>query len=351
MKQELLNEWKAAEASAVLIEDRMNPDGETIDLRNVLVKFRNREVTVLSKRRPESGKVSDAKLDPAKGPKYLVSIFIKDPNTGTLNQVRNVPQDSPCPNAERLVALLEALGGSDRISTVAQRRAAEFNEAKERFAANWTARLANTDFTDEERKLFVDHALTALGNRTFSKRAEQFIDCIATYHKQIICKDLDACGVVENNPKRLSFTLADVMYNIICQCLERKMKTDHGDDCIPLSTIQNRFWMCDDGDVHMSPYVRAVRATLREIYTFCHERPTTFTFIIIGIAKYFEAITGESVQLRIAANDMRRKERAARQDLQKATGSSRPRGSSGRTVQLMDDKGEVFGNIGHLFDN
>ena len=95
MKKELFDEWRTAEANAVHIEDRMNADGETFDLRNVLIKFRGREVTVLSKRRPESGRVADGRMDPAKGPKYLVSIFVKDPNTGTLNQVRNVPVDSP----------------------------------------------------------------------------------------------------------------------------------------------------------------------------------------------------------------------------------------------------------------
>ena len=342
MKKELFDEWRVAEASATHIEDRMNPDGETFELRNVLIKFRGREVTVLSKRRPESGRVADGRLDPSKGPKYLVSIFVKDPNTGTLNQVRNVPTDSPCPNAERMVALLEALGGYDRLEVLAQRRASEADVAKEKFIQAWTEKLSNTDFTEDERKIFVDHAVTALGNRTFSKRAEQFIDCIAQFHKQIICKDLEACGVIEQpTGKKLSFTLADVLYNIICQCLERKMKTDHGDDCVPMSTIQNRFWMCEDGDIHMSPYVRAVRSTLRDIFSFCHERPTTFTFVIIGIAKYFEAITGESVQLRIAANNMRHKERAAMHEVNRAP---KPK----REVHILDED-EKFGNIGHLF--
>ena len=59
----------------------------------------------------------------------------------------------------------------------------------------------------------------------------------------------------------------------------------------------------------MPTYVRAARAFLRELWSFCHESAATFCFVLTGLSKYYEVVTGESVELRIAKNNARSKNR------------------------------------------
>jgi len=301
MLNQICQEWDTALQNAVSVEDRMASDGQTFEYRKSSVRFRGVDIEVIAKRRPSSGLLKDGELDPSKGPSYLVTIFV--PSTGKF--VESIPSNTMCPKTEKVIMILEALGAVDRDALVAERVKAYNETLVNRTVTQWEKEFADTAYTPEERNIFLEHAKTLASRNLVKYRADTFIKIVSKYSNYIIGKDLDFI-----NPK-LSYSFTDVMFNLVCQLLSEKRLNTHKDVYIPTNIINNRFWNQNnpEWEAKMPTYIRHCRSVFREIYADCGERPAVLGFVLLGLAKYYEYITGESVELRTARENERRKNR------------------------------------------
>ena len=330
MLNEMCQEWDTALKNAVSVEDRMNEDGRTFEYRKSVVRFRGTEIEVIAKRRPGSGLAKDADVDPSKGPSYLVTLFV--PSTGKI--IEAVPSSSLCPKTAKVIMILEALDVLDRSAIVAD-RVKQFNENL--IGANadrWNKELADTCYTDEEKQIFLDYTKTLAIHPRSRPRADKFIRVVVKFHQLLAGKDLDFI-----NP-RLPYTFTDVVYNLVCQLLADKRENQYKEDFIPVACIKNRFWNQDnpEWELKMPIYVQKSRSLFRQIYTEIDERPVNLAVIAKGLAKYYEHLTGESVALRTAREQERRKAKNAMHSSGKdGKGNFRPRRIETKALGSMEE--------------
>jgi len=306
MLEQLVQEWETAKKNAVVIEDRMAEDGQTIEMRTSEIRFRGTKITIQSRLRPSSNPSKGADVDPSKRQAgYLLTLYFE--STG--RTLESVPSNDICPTTEFMISILERLDANDHEKVVSERKAAHAKAMTEAEVKRWEAKLANTAFDDKTKEIIVNHCRLLANAKLTKYRIDVYLDILAKYDKLILGKDLDF-----SQPKA-KYSFVDVMYNMCCTLIHDCLPNTHGDDFIPVKRLETRFWKVDDPvrEAKYPVYVAKTRATFRSIYTDCKEKPVVLAYVVHGLAKIYEYLTGESIAFHTARENERRKLRKQQQ--------------------------------------
>lgn len=310
MLQEIDQEWNQACINQRLVEAWESTPGK-LAFQKTIVTFRGVEM-----------ELTISAVDPS------VGIDVDRPETFTrrltaLNTQRNVKlpdmNDENADISDVYAAILRAIDpAGDQEAAIIERRNKAFKSSiRKESITNWTKRIKDTGaYSKNEIDNFIAYCSEAIKRPYFGERVNKFVDVLVKFSNEIT--DTTPCY-----PNDTSFTEQHALYNDICKWMSGRFTNLYGDNTIARTRLEKGL-IDTERDATLHPHTLKIKNIVRGIYQEC-EKPVTFCFVLDGLARYFEKVTGESVAYRLADMKERaelrreRRERFKQQHAEKST--------------------------------
>ena len=297
MLAKLQNAWNEACSQQKILEKTRLPDG-SITFQKSVLKFMGKHLELTIKSVNNS-----IGIDVDRPETYFKRITVLDVQ-------RNVafPEKlSRFPATAEYIAMIRAMDPNyaSHEAAVTARNVEHLNAIWSICADVWRQSLAATGFYNEgEIDKFIKYAEnTKSRNSKMMPRIEAFFKVLESFARDITSKEY--CDF--NN----TVTEQSALYNEVCELLNIKITNVHGDNKIPTMSVEKRTVLPET--IRLPKFVRHAKDIIRNIYNTCGNSDVTMCYVLEGLARYFESVTGESVNYRIAelkaARDARRAKR------------------------------------------
>lgn len=284
MLNKYLEEIKFAIDNGTIIADKMDETGQKLVQRTIEARLWGTKIQVIRK------------LDRNGNP--VTQVFC--PRTGCIT--RGVDPKSPTPKADVVMDLLLTIFPNDHMKVVEARRD-EYNEAviAEKTTA-WRETLTNAEWAPKYIDVFLEYLAGSIKDCQTRELnwAILFVQVLDMFSSQLRMDRLP------NDKHQRQYDFGDVLYNLVINLYTHAIRTKDGERIIPHGILETAFANETEDKTVKNPYIRESRKLLRKIYEQCHGRTSALYFIVVGLIKYFEAKTGDTVQVRMALEHNRR---------------------------------------------
>ena len=304
-----INEWNEARQNATINDERRDENG-VIEFQKATMTFVGATIELRITRVHTEGNDVDS-------PVYSASIFV--PKTGVLIESF---RESAWPKTEFICTILEAIDPdyhSKMQEALAKRKTIVETFLKQK-KDYWTTTLGESNYSEDEVNLIMDHANIVLNTSNFSQ-ADAFIECMIKYQADLFNEE--KIQKVFKGKRAGTTDLSSTIFKMICRCCLKRAYFADGVFILSRKSIDLDI-LDTERDDRIPEFELNAKNVLRQIYADCHKRPNTFQFFAYGFSKLYVAKRNEDLNYYIAKveSNRRRWDGSKRVPYRTTTGSS-----------------------------